>query len=123
MSTLDEPDPVDRITRTCQIIVGALSAGVLTLLVVASVVDLGLEGPGPPGAAAAAHANDQAQAGADRGRLGTMLSYAAVALAAVALPVSFLVPGLIAGSNRRAIAAGTWTPPGHPQCHGATKRS
>src|SRR5262249_40095201 len=38
--------------------------------------------------------------------------YTAWAFAAVLLPLSFLVPGLIAQQNRRAIAAGKWAPPG-----------
>ena len=58
-------------------------------------VDLGPDGPEPgPAPPGAAHANVQADAQADRGSVGAMITYAAVAFAAVALPMSFLVPGL-----------------------------
>jgi hypothetical protein len=42
----------------------------------------------------------------------SILTYTALAFTAVVLPLSFVVPGLIARQNRQAIAAGNWSPPG-----------
>lgn len=104
MSTASEQDAIDKVTRTGQIIVGALIAGVVVLLAVASLIDVRPKANAPPGAVAAA--------GADRNGTGSLITYTALAFAAVLLPVSFVVPGLIAQQNRRAIAAGKWIPPG-----------
>jgi hypothetical protein len=42
--------------------------------------------------------------------LGDLITWAAVAITAMMLPMSMIVPGLIASQNRRNIAAGTWKP-------------
>jgi hypothetical protein len=106
---INTPDTIEKVARQCQIIVGALIAGVLILLGVASLVDL------RPNAAApvviGVVPNAAPGAAADRGEIGPIITYTAVALTALALPLSFLVPGLVTRQNRRAIAAGTWTPP------------
>lgn len=77
-------DAIGRVTRTSQIIVGSLIAGALTFLGIAFFVDLGTTVSVP------------------------LITYAAVAFTAVLLPVSLLVPGLLAARQRRSIAAGTW---------------
>ena len=82
-----------------QIIIGALLAGLLCFLVIVNVIDLGP----PPGVAAAA-----AGAGAvDRAM--PIITYMAVAFAAISLPLSTIVPLVITNQQRRAIAAGKST--------------
>ena len=58
----------------------------------------------------------QNQAAAPQAPAGPMdfpqiITWIAVAYTAVTLPMSFVVPRLVAGQNRRSIAAGTWKPP------------
>jgi hypothetical protein len=43
--------------------------------------------------------------------VGEILTWVAVAFAAVGLPLSVLIPRRITDQNRRSIAAGTWVPP------------
>jgi hypothetical protein len=87
MASIGDEAPIDDVTRISQIIGGALITGVLFFLGIASVI--GLREP----------------------EFGTLVTYVALALAAVILPLSFLVPHWVANRNRRAIAAGTWAPP------------
>jgi hypothetical protein len=109
MSTDDNETLVASVARLGQIITGALVTGVVIFLVIATVVDLGLSprpgaraggqvgvgGPAPP------------QQSLDVGRLVTWM---AVGLAALALPLSFIVPVLITNQYRRSIATGKWDP-------------
>jgi len=108
MSTTSEQDAIDKVTRTGQIIVGALIAGVVVLLAVASLVEI------RPNAAVPAGGGAGAGAGAGMGRdwTSSILTYTALAFTAVLLPLSFVVPGLITRQNRQAIAAGKWAPAG-----------
>lgn len=75
--------------RVLQIIVGAMIVGVAALLVVAQVV-----GPGTVGGSR--QASDM-----------PVLTYVAVACGGMLLVMSFVIPGLIVGSERRKIAADT----------------
>jgi hypothetical protein len=115
MSTFDGQDPVAVFTRTSQIIVSSLITGVLVFLGIASFVGPVLPAPAAAGGVAiqgnAAGAKTNPDAGADQLPLGTILTYTAIAFAAVALPLSFVVPAAVTNQNRRRIAAGTWTPP------------
>jgi hypothetical protein len=118
MSTISDQASIGGIARTSQIIVGALIASVLVFLAIAFLVDLGQTAPAPAGAgagggevhgnAADAKANANARAAANPDAFDTMITYLAVAFGVVALPLSFIVPALVANQNRRAIAAGTW---------------
>jgi hypothetical protein len=87
MSTIGDQGYIEQVTRNGQIMVGALVAGVLLFLTIAVPV-----GPLAPHEI-------------------PFLTYAAVAFTALEVPLSFVVPSVIAKQNRRAIAAGTWTPP------------
>ncbi len=133
MSTASEPEMIARMTRTCQIIVGSLVAGVVIFLGIAASIDLGIKRPAPPAAGDGQpaerpnkmpEANPGADAGAnanrDAGTLldaivsGSFLTYAAILFAAIALPLSLVLPGIVAAQQRRAVAAGKWpVPPQH----------
>jgi hypothetical protein len=107
MSTDGDEALIGRLVRQGQIITCALAAGVMVFLVIAAVVGMSLI-PGP-----GAGAGDQVGVGGpalppqalDVGRL---LTWMAVGFAALALPLSFIVPGLVTNQNRRAIGAGKW---------------
>jgi hypothetical protein len=104
MSTAGEQDAIDKRVRTSQIIVGSLIAGVVVFLVVACLVDLRPNAPVP--------ASAEGGPGATRNPIGSLITYTALGATALLLPLSFVVPGLLAQQNRRAIAAGKWLPPG-----------
>jgi hypothetical protein len=116
MSMIGNQDFIDGVTSRCQIIVGALILGVVVMLGIATVVAPQVQGGARPGAGAKpadardkpvdANLNHRPLAEPD---MATILTWVAVAFAAVTLPLSFVLPGLIAQQNRRAIAAGTWT--------------
>lgn len=91
MSTVSDQDMIDQFTRICQIIVGALVSGVVIFLGIAASIDLGIRRPADP-----------------------FITYTAIAFAAVVLPLSIVVPGIIAARGRRAIAAGKSTLPPPP---------
>jgi len=109
MSTISDQDTITNVTRTSQIIVGALIAGVLTFVAVAFMVDLRRDQQA--GAPAAAGANANVPANAWVAFTDAFLTYTAVAFAAVLLPLSFVVPNLVTGQSLRAIAGGTSPPP------------
>jgi hypothetical protein len=88
MSTASDQDMIDQFTRICQIIVGALVAGVVFFLGIAVSIDLGIRRPTDP-----------------------FITYTAIAFATVVLPLSIVAPGIIAARRRRAIAAGKSTLP------------
>jgi hypothetical protein len=130
MSTAGDAELTDRITRTCQIIIGALVVGVLFFLGIAASIDLGTSRPVGPGAVAGqpaarqdgkpeairrpdANANPNAGGFWDAFVSGPFLTYTAIAFAAIMLPLSLVVPGTIVAQNRRALAAGksTVSPP------------
>jgi hypothetical protein len=115
MATFNDQDYIGKITRTSQILVGALVAGVLIFLAIAWFVDVGPVAPAPagPGAAQGAAPGNAPGAGAagDAAFVARLLTYMAVCWAAVAIALSFLVPALVAKQQRRQIASGTWAPP------------
>ena len=78
-------------------------------LAVAASVDLGIRRPIQPVGAA-----PNAGGFLDAFMSGPFLTYTAIAVAAVLLPLSFVVPGMIAAQSRRAIAAGTQAVPPQP---------
>ena len=96
MSTLppmrDDPDAIRAATLQGQIIIVALVAGLVTFLVIVTVIDIGHKA-----------------AGAADSPL-PIITYAAVAFAAGMLPMSFVVPGLVTKQQRQAIASGKKTP-------------
>jgi hypothetical protein len=109
MSTDGDDAVIGKYARQARIIIGALVAGVAIFLGIATVVDL------RPGAAAGADAGrggpPPPQPAADVGRVITWL---AVGFAALTLPLSFIMPGVITSQNRRAIAAGKAAPAPDP---------
>ena len=130
MSTASNQDPIEQTTRICQIIVGALVAGVLIFLGVAASVDLGIRRPIQPVGGGGQQAAGQdgkpdaipgpdadANAAANPGGLldafvsGPFITYIAIAFAVVLLPLSFVLPRIIAAQSRRAIAAGKRSAP------------
>jgi hypothetical protein len=104
MSMVGNADFIDRVTLQCRIIVGALILGVVGALGVAMVVDLR-----PNAVAPANPAQARSEPESERSDMGTIITWVAVAFAAVTLPLSFVVPRLVAQQGRRAIAAGTWS--------------
>lgn len=98
-STLPQ-ESFDACLRTLKIIAFALLQGVVVFLVIALFVRSGK----PP---------MFADPGAS---LASPITWTALAMAVVGLPLSLVLPGRIAESRRRAVAAGTWTPPAsnHP---------
>ena len=89
---------------------GALISGVSIFLVIAHFVDMGLTGPPGAGPGEGGAANAGAARGGAVDFVGTLMTYLALAWAAVLLPLSVIVPARIAKQNRRKIVAGTWTP-------------
>lgn len=104
MSDATDPTAVEPITRTCQIIVGALIMGVLTFLAVVLFLHVDAAGPGP----------DQGEQGI--GAVGLLLPWGgslplmtalAVVLGIVGLVMSFTVPRVFLATTRRVIARET----------------
>ncbi len=118
MSTPSDQDVIDRVTRQSQIIVGALITGVVFFLGIATVIDMPSNAAARPGAGVKsaegpgqrADVRLNARPASDGTDFRVLLTWIAVAFAVMSLPMSFVVPGLIAQQNRRAIAAGTWPP-------------
>jgi hypothetical protein len=110
----DPRDAIDQVTRTTQIIVGALISGVtIFLLIVGFMVHFGVLGAvaGAPGQAAApnvpgaAAPGNNPAAGPGLGLSMPLLTYIAVGMAAIMLPLSFILPGIVANQSLRAAAA------------------
>jgi hypothetical protein len=105
----DSPDNIEPIIRTTQIISGALIAGVMTFFLIVlfliHVVGFGAAmnpgqaaGPNAPGAANPAAGQQQPQS-------IPILTYVCVAFALVALPMSFVLPNIVATQALRAASA------------------
>jgi hypothetical protein len=109
MSTADDQDVIHPVTRTSQIIAAGLIAGVVMMLGVS--VALAPIGGARPGAGGAPGAIAGPPPAARVMQIGEILTWIAVAFAAVGLTLSVLVPRWITDQNRRSIAAGTWVPP------------
>ena len=112
MSMPTAENALQPVVRQGQIIVGALITGVSIFLVIASVVDLRPNHGG--GAAAGGAAGAAAQAAAKPDQSLPFITYAALAYGAFSLPMSFIVPGLVAKQQRQAIAARKPAPDTHP---------
>ncbi|MFI5458033.1 MAG: hypothetical protein ACHRXM_21545 [Isosphaerales bacterium] len=104
MSAISDQDWITNVIRTSQIIVGALIAGVLTFVAIAFMVDL--RPNRQAGVQAEAGANAGVRAGAQFALTDSIITYTAVAFAAVLLPLSFVVPNLVTRQSLRAIAGG-----------------
>jgi len=101
MSDMTDPDTLRPTIRTCQIIVGAMIMGVVTLLVMVLVVipplmnpAPGLAGEGAGGAAIAARGNSSLP----------VITYLAVAVGLMNLVLAFVVPKMNADRARRQLA-------------------
>ena len=104
MSMTSDQDAIRPVTRQGQIIVGALIAGVLIFLVIATVVDLALKpDAGPP-------ARVGADAGAHPAQSVPILTYSAIVVGAACLPMSLIVPRLVAKQQRLAMVGGKSLP-------------
>ena len=101
MSAPDEIESgVSQVTRTLQIIVGSLGAGLLIFLAVTVALNMQPRNPRPPGEPPPARA--------------PFLIYVALAFAAVNMPMSVLVPRMATTNARKQIARGTWVPGRRP---------
>jgi hypothetical protein len=110
MSTNGDEELVERVARQGQIIVGVLIAGVISFFGIVTILNVTLV---PSAQAAGNPAELAAGPAAPNPSLtpGQLLTWVSLAFAAVSLPLSFLVPGVIVRQNRQAIAMGKWTPP------------
>jgi hypothetical protein len=100
-----DQDGIRSATLQGQIIVGALVAGLVTFLMISTIINIG---PTPRPAAADGRGAIAAESPLP------IITYAAVALGAVLLPMSFVVPGLVAKQQRRAIASAGMTASASP---------
>jgi hypothetical protein len=102
MSAIDDQDTIGNVTRNAQIIIGALIAGVLTFVAISCFVDLR---PDPQaGAPPVAGANGNVPAVGRVAPTDPFITYAAVLVAAISLPMSLVLPNLIAARSLREIA-------------------
>jgi hypothetical protein len=107
MSEMNDPDVLEPITRTCQIIVSALIMGVVSFLIIVIFMVPTAINPGPaPAAGGPGAPNMPALAGPGV----PLLTYLAVGMGVAGLVLSFIIPSVIVTSARRKIAKGTWTP-------------
>jgi hypothetical protein len=98
MSDMTDPDGIEPITRTCQIIVGALVMGVLTFLAIVVFLNVGAGNPAP----------GQGIGGAALPLPGggslPLMTALAVVLGIIGLVMSFTVPRVFVAGTRRTIA-------------------
>ena len=107
MSDMNDPDVLEPITRTCQIIVIALIMGVSIFLLITLFLVPAAINPGP--APAAGGPGAPALPPLD-GPGVPLITYLAVGMGITGLVLSFIIPTVIVTSARRKIAKGTWTP-------------
>jgi hypothetical protein len=112
MSTIDDEAALDSSSRTFQIIVAALIAGVAIFLGIAFAI-APIVPPARPAVGGGGAGGGPLPAMASM-ELGEILAWVAVALAAIGLPLSFVIPAQISRGMRRGIAMGKWTPPVAP---------
>lgn len=103
MSTESDEALIGRITRQCQIIIGALITGVVVFLGIAAMVDVTQKPGGGAGGGPAVGPAVPPGLG-----FGELVTWLAIGFAVLDVPLSFIVPYLIVQQNRRAIAAGKW---------------
>jgi len=109
MSAISDQDTITNVTRTSQIIVGALVTGVLTFVAVAFMVDVRPDRQTRVPADARANAN--APAGGRAATTDPFITYTAVIFAAVLLPLSFVLPNVVTARSLRALAGAASSPP------------
>jgi hypothetical protein len=98
MSHVDDESLLSSTIRTMQIIIFALTLGLVFFLAI--ILFIGNHpAPAPP------------RPGDQPAQASPMISYMAVAVAVVAIPLSLLVPSLVVKTARKQIAQGTWRPP------------
>ena len=107
MSNMNDPDVLEPITRTCQIIVSALIMGVTIFLLITLFLVPTAINPGPAPAAGGPGAPALPQLA---GPGVPLLTYLALGMGIAGLVLSFLIPSVIVASARRKIAKGMWTP-------------
>jgi hypothetical protein len=121
MSMTNDPNGTSPMVRQGQIIMGAMIAGVSIFLAITAAISLGpnpLLGAGagqPPAGAGGPRAGQAGQAGqtgqaAPTAPTAPILTYSALAVGAISLTLSFVVPGLVAKQQLIAIAAGKFAP-------------
>jgi hypothetical protein len=91
---------IDQITRTTQIIMGALISGVTTFLLIV-VFLVHFVGFGAPGGAAAAPGQAAGPNPAATAQSIPLLTYLAAGMGAMLLPLSFILPGYVAAQSLR----------------------
>jgi len=104
MSTISDQETITNVTRTSQIIVGTLIAGVLTFVAIAFMVDV--RPNQQAGVQAEAGANAKVPAAGWVAFIDAFMTYTAVIFAAVLLPLSFVVPNLVTRQSLRALTGG-----------------
>jgi hypothetical protein len=98
-----DQDAIRSATLQGQIIVGALAAGLVAFLVIVIILQLVLT----PAAAAKITGNGPGAIGATGNNSPLpIITYAAVALGAMMLPMSFIVPGIVTKKQAEALAIG-----------------
>ena len=107
MSDMNDPDVLEPITRTCQIIVSAMIMGVASFLVIVMFLVPTAINPGPAPAAGGPGAPALPPLA---GPGVPLLTYLAVGMGIAGLVLSFVIPSVFVASARRKIAKGTWTP-------------
>jgi hypothetical protein len=110
MSMTSDQDAIRPVIRQGQIIVVALIVGVVVFLVIATMVDLG---PNPGAAAGGAGAG--AQGAGQPSQTVPFITYSALAFGAFLLPMSFILPDLVAKNQRQAIIVGKGTSGTNPK--------
>jgi hypothetical protein len=101
MADLTDPDSIEPITRTCQIIVGALIMGVLSFLAVVLFLGVYSAAPGP------ARGGQAAALPLPGGGSLPLMTALAVVLGVGGLVMSFTVPRMFVATTRRVIARET----------------
>jgi choline-glycine betaine transporter len=98
MSRVDDDSMLGPMVRTMQIIIVALTLGLVVFLGIVLFLREQPK-PAPP------------QPAAKPAQALPVISYAALAFAVMAVPMSLLIPSVVVKNGRKQIARGTWTPP------------
>jgi hypothetical protein len=107
MSDMNDPDVLEPITRTCQIIVSALIMGVTSFLIIVLFLVPTAINPAPAPAAGGPGAPALPPLA---GPGVPLMTYLAVGMGLAGLVLSLIIPGVVVASARRKIAKDTWTP-------------
>jgi hypothetical protein len=105
---MNDPDVLEPITRTCQIIVSAMIMGVVCFLIIVMFLVPTAINPGPAPVAGGPGAPNIPQLA---GPGVPLFTYLALGMGIAGLVLSFVVPSVFVASARRKIAKGMWTPP------------